>query len=149
MSTMTYSLTATETSQLRALTETAERKAADCARQKTRLSALIATFEKQKLTLSPAAYAAQQSEIEQQSLIVADAERVWSVAEAERAVVWSREDQQRAEAARLQQLQTIDSALAAKTAEITDLQYQLGVLPEKLVRARQEHMALQAERSRI
>jgi hypothetical protein len=113
------------------------------------VAALVAIFEKQKLTLSPAAYAAAQSEIEQQSLIVAGCERLWTVAEAERAVVWTREDQKRAAAARLQQLQAIDAQLLAKSTEITTLQRQLGELPERLLRARNEHMALQAERARI
>jgi hypothetical protein len=53
---------------LAVLTETAQMKASDCHRQQARLKALTANFEKQRLTASPATYAAMRAEVELQDL---------------------------------------------------------------------------------
>jgi hypothetical protein len=58
-------------------------------------------------------------------------------------------ERQSAEAARLQRLETIDTALLAKSAEIGIMQRELATLPKKLARLQHEHSALLAQRTRI
>ena len=150
MSTLNYHCgpSATETS-LPALQDRAQCASADLARQQKRLDALIATFEKQKSTVTPQVYVVMQGEVEQQRLIVHAAVEAQRVAEAAHANAQYVASQQEAARVRLQRLETLDAALLAKTQELVELQRLIGELPERLLRARGEHMRLQAERAAI
>jgi hypothetical protein len=145
MSTLSYpSVSVTETP-LPALHECAQRASADYARQQKRLDALTTSFEKQKAAISPQAYAMARAEIEQQELVCDAAAAAMHAATEEHDIARAEYDRQCAERARHQRLQALDAALTAKTKEIEELQRQIGELPERLQRARGEHMRLQAE----
>ena len=140
---------ATETLPLSALQDLAQRATADHARQQKRLDTLIATFEKQKATISPQAYAMACAEISQQRLIVQAAVEAQSAAETAQANAQYAASQQEAARVRLQSLAELDTALGGKTEEIERLQRQIGELPERLQRARAEHSRLLAARAAI
>jgi chromosome segregation ATPase len=130
---------------LSALSERMQAAYADLARQSNRLDALRASFEKQKLALSPTAYAAAASELEQQELITQNARHIAEDSERRFALAQQAEDQQRLAAEQQQKRAALGRALEQKTAEINQLQAQLGQLPERIAHARQEHARLQVE----
>jgi hypothetical protein len=135
--------------ELPALQETAARLAADHARQLERLRRLRDAFERQRLELSPAGYATQCAEIEQQTLIVQAAEQANAAAAHELSIAHLEYDKEQAQAARAQRLREIDTALTAATDEINLLQALLASVPERLSRARQVHSSLLRERAQV
>jgi hypothetical protein len=145
-STLSYPCaSATETLSLPVLSERVRAAYADLARQSSRLDALTVAFEKQKLTVSPTAYAAMALQQEQQRLITENARRVAEEAERTFAIAQHEENQQRLTAGRKQRRVAVGQMLEQKTLEINQLQAQLSLLPEKLAQARQESARLQQE----
>jgi hypothetical protein len=127
------------------LKEKARTSAADLERQSARLHELIAAFESQQLTLTPSAFATQQAEIAQQTLIVANAEQAKDCAERELTNARNEYERRQAEELKMQRRQAIHAQLDQVGMGISEMQALLGRLPEQIARARAKHSALLAE----
>lgn len=130
---------------LQALEEKASAASADYNRQIARLKSLIADFDRVRLTASAQVYALLRGEVEQQELIVANAEQANARAERELANARLEHDRQQAEARKEERRKVLQTELEIHETRLNEYHALHRSLPERIELERQAHSALLAE----